>query len=98
MFNKLKQYKDIRGQAKNLQNQLSEESVTTSSNGISLTMDGNLKMTNLDIPADMLESSKKGKIEDAVKDAHDSAIKKIQRIMAMKMKEMGGMPNMPGMS
>ncbi len=98
MFNKLKQYKDIRGQAKNLQNQLSEESVTTSSNGISLTMDGNLKMTNLDIPADMLESSKKGKIEDAVKDAHDSAIKKIQRIMAMKMKEMGGMPNMPGIS
>ena len=61
-------------------------------------MDGNLKMTNLDIPADMLESSKKGKIEDAVKDAHDSAIKKIQRIMAMKMKEMGGMPNMPGIS
>ena len=98
MFNKLKQYEDIRGQAKDLQNQLSEESVTTSSNGISLTMDGNLKMTNLDIPADMLESSKKGKIEDAVKDAHDSAIKKIQRIMAMKMKEMGGMPNMPGMS
>ena len=98
MFNKLKQFKDIRDQAKDLQNKLAEESVSVSNNGVNLTMDGNLKITKLDIEASLLSPEKKNKLESALKDAHEDAMKKIQRIMAMKMREMGGLPNIPGLS
>lgn len=98
MFNKLKQFKDMRDQAKDLQNKLADESVTTSSSGVSLTMDGNLVLKDLNIPDDLLSPDKKNKLTNAIKDAHSDAMKKIQRIMAMKMKEMGGLPNIPGLS
>lgn len=96
MFNKLKQFKDLRDQAKNLQNTLSQESVTINSSGVSLTMDGNLTIKTLDISIDLLNPEKKNKLENAIKDAHADALKKMQRIMAMKMKEMGGLPQIPG--
>ena len=98
MFNKLKQFKDMRGQAKDLQNQLSEESTTTKSGGVSLTMDGNLDIKNIDISDDLLNTDKKSKLEKSIIDAYDDAKKKMQRTMAMKMKEMGGFPGMPGLS
>jgi len=98
MFNKLKQFKDMRNQAKDLQSKLADESVTTSSSGVSLTMDGNLILKDLNIPDDLLSPDKKNKLINAIKDAHSDAMKKIQRIMAMKMKEMGGLPNIPGLS
>ncbi|MFZ2190257.1 MAG: YbaB/EbfC family nucleoid-associated protein [Candidatus Magasanikiibacteriota bacterium] len=98
MFNKLKQFKDMRNQAKDLQSKLADESVTTSSSGVSLTMDGNLVLKDLNIPDDLLSPDKKNKLISAIKDAHSDAMKKIQRIMAMKMKEMGGLPNIPGLS
>ncbi|HBU06772.1 MAG TPA: nucleoid-associated protein, YbaB/EbfC family [Candidatus Magasanikbacteria bacterium] len=98
MFNKLKQFKDMRNQAKDLQSKLADESVTTSSSGVSLTMDGNLILKDLNIPDDLLSPDKKNKLISAIKDAHSDAMKKIQRIMAMKMKEMGGLPNIPGLS
>lgn len=96
MFNKLKQFKDLRSQAKDMQSKLAEESVTVKSSGVSLTMDGNFTLTDVSIDDDMM--SKKDKLTKALKDAHADAIKKIQRVMAMKMKEMGGMPNIPGLS
>ena len=98
MFNKLKQFKDLRDQGKALQSKLSQESVTSTSAGVSLTLDGNLTMTGLVIPTDLLSPDKKAKLESAIKDAHGDAIKKIQRIMAVKMKEMGGLPNIPGLN
>ena len=98
MFNKLKQFKDIRSQAKDLQNKLSEESVSINNNGVTLTMDGNLKIIKLNIDQSLLAPEKKNKLETAIKDAYEDAMKKIQRIMAMKMKEMGGLPNIPGLS
>ena len=98
MFNKLKQFKDMRGQAKDLQNQLSEESTTTKSGGVSLTMDGNLDIKNIDISDDLLNTDKKSKLEKSIIDAYDDAKKKMQRTMAMKMKEMGGFPDIPGLS
>lgn len=98
MFNKLKQFKDLRDQAKNLQQKLGAESVTTTANGVSITMDGNLAMTNLSIDTGLLAPEKKEKLEQAIRDAHAEAIKKIQRIMALKMKEMGGLPNIPGLT
>lgn len=100
MFNKLKQFKDLRDQAKHMQDMLSAESVTTQAAGgsVVLTMDGNLTMTGLAIDEALLSPDKKSKLESAIKEAHGDAVKKIQRVMAMKMKEMGGLPNIPGLS
>ena len=100
MFNKLKQFKDIRDQAKTLQSALAEETVTVKAAGdaVVLTMDGNMAITGLAIADELLSPSKKDKLQDAIKSAHKDAMKKMQRIMAMKMKEMGGFPNMPGLS
>ena len=100
MLTKLKQFKDIRSQAKKMQDALADESVTVRSAGdkVVLTMDGNLKLTGLAIDDELMEASKKDKLIDAVKSAHDDAQKKMQRIMASKMKEMGGLPDIPGLS
>lgn len=100
MLTKLKQFKDMRSQAKTMQSALADESVTVKEAGDSvvMTMDGNLKMTGLAIDEDLLSPDKKTKLENAIKSAHENAMKKMQRIMAMKMKEMGGLPNFPGLS
>ena len=98
MFNKLKQFRDLRSQGKKLQNTLSDEKTTVSSGGVSLTMDGNLRIINLDIPTDLLNPDKKEKLQNAIKDAHDDAFKKMQKVMAMKVREMGGLPNIPGLN
>ncbi|OGH82940.1 MAG: hypothetical protein A2373_04705 [Candidatus Magasanikbacteria bacterium RIFOXYB1_FULL_40_15] len=100
MLNKLKQFRDLRTQAKEMQDTLGKESVTVKAAGdkIVMTMDGNLKMTGLAIDEELLAPDKKAKLQDAIKDAHSEAMKKMQRIMAMKMKEMGGLPNIPGLS
>ena len=100
MLNKLKQFKGLRDQAKELQSTLSKESVTVEAaqNKIVLTMDGNLSLTGLAIDEELLSPAKKEQLQDGIKKAHEEALKKIQRIMAMKMKEMGGLPNIPGLS
>lgn len=100
MFNKLKQFKDLRDQAKTLQDTLGKESVTVDAVGgkIKLTMNGNLALTNVTIDPELLTPDKKNKLEEGLKDAHADAMKKMQRIMATKMKEMGGLPNIPGLS
>lgn len=100
MFSKLKQFKDLRDQAKIMQDALSRESVTVKAAGdkIIMTMDGNLKMTALAIDDELMSPDKKEKLQNGIKDAYADAMKKIQRIMAEKMKEMGGMPNIPGLS
>lgn len=100
MFNKLKQFKDLRDQAKTLQDTLGKESVTVNAagNSVVLTMDGNLTLTGLAIGDDLLTPEKKEKLQNAIKEAHSDALKKMQRVMAMKMKEMGGLPNIPGLN
>ena len=100
MFNKLKQFKDLRHQAKDMQQTLAKEAITAKALGdkIILTLDGNLAMTALAIDPELLTADKKEKLEQGIKDAYSDALKKIQRIMAMKMKEMGGLPNIPGLT
>lgn len=96
MFSKLKQFKDLREQGKKLQGALEGESVTVKTLGdqITLTIDGNLGITNLIIDPATLSPDKKVKLENAIKDAHKDAMKKMQRIIAGKMQEMGGLPGM----
>jgi len=83
-----------------LQSALAEESITAEAVGgkIKLTMDGNLAVTKLDIDAEMLSPDKKERLESGICEAHSDALKKIQKVMALKMRDMGGMPNIPGIN
>ncbi len=90
MFNKLKQLKDLRSQAKQMQSALSGESITSEKNGIAITMDGNMSITKVNINPDLAKES----LETAIKDATNDAIKKTQKLMAKKMQEMGGFPGL----
>ena len=98
MFTKLKQYKDLRDQGKKLQEALGGESASANNFGstVTITMDGNMQITEVKIAPEMLVPEKKEKLESAIKDVHADVLKKIQRIMAGKMQEMGGF-NLPGM-
>jgi DNA-binding protein YbaB len=94
VFSKLKQFKDLREQGKKLQGALAGESATVNNSGVAITMDGNFQLTGVAIDEELLSPSKKAKLENAIKDAHADALKKMQRIMASKMQEMGGMENL----
>ncbi len=98
MFNKLKEVKDLRNQAKTLQNSLAQESVEVTNKDCSMTMDGNQKITKLDINEKYLEKSEKTKLEEIIIDLHEQATKKVQKIMMKKMREQGGFDNFPGMN
>lgn len=91
MFNKLKQFKDLRTQAKTLQNKLSAESETGSAvnDQIKVTFNGNQEITKVEIDPSILTSENKSKIENGIVEASNKALKKIQKVMAEKMKEMG---------
>lgn len=97
MFNKLKQFKDLRDQAKKMQNTLAQESATGSGawGKVKITMNGNMEITALEIEDEIMGN--KEKLKDAIKDAHKDAMKSVQKIMAKKMQEMGGFENFPGM-
>jgi nucleoid-associated protein EbfC len=89
MFNKLKQYKDLRSQAKTLQNMMSQQSVTLEKNGVNITINGNFEITSLKI----LEERNKEQLERNITDCVNEAIKKVQRVVAEKMQGMEGMPH-----
>lgn len=99
MFSKLKQFKDLRDQGKKLQEMLGHESVSVNSMGgkVVLTMDGNLAISGLAIDPEVINPDKKEKLENAIKEAHSEALKKMQRIIATKMQAMGGFPGLGGM-
>ena len=98
MFSKLKQFKDLRDQAKEMQNVLSEETVHADSAGgkIQVIMDGNQQVNGLDIDPSMLQPGRKDELTKALRDAFNNAIKKSQMAMAKKAKEMGKL-NLPGL-
>ena len=87
MFNKLKQVKDLRSQAKTMQNALAEKSVTIEKNGITILIDGNMEIKNITIPA----NANKADLEANLVSTINAAVKKVQRLMAEKMQQMGGL-------
>lgn len=91
MFNKLKQFKDLRDQAKKMQDILSKESAEGSAawGKVKITMNGNMEITKVEIDNEILAN--KEKLEEAIKDAHKDVMKRVQRIMAEKMQGMGGL-------
>ncbi|HRH32688.1 MAG TPA: YbaB/EbfC family nucleoid-associated protein [bacterium] len=87
MFEKLKQIKDLRSQAKTMQSVLATESVTAEKGGVTITLNGNLEITAVTIADGMT----KIQIEKATMDAVNEAIKKAQKVIAQKMQAMGGL-------
>ena len=98
MFNKLKQYKDLRDKAKQLQSSLAVEKVegTGGWGKVKVEMDGNQTVTNLTVADELLAPGQKDKLQSALKDALQDALRKAQRKMMDKMKGMGGF-DIPGM-
>lgn len=97
MFSKLKQYKDMAKQAKEMQGKLAQETANVEAAGgrVRMIIDGNQEILNCDIDTSLLAPEKKEELEKAVRDAANDAIKKSQRLMADSMKKAGlGMPGM----
>ena len=86
MFNKIKTIKDMRDQAKKMQNSLAE--ITAEGEAawgkIKVKIDGNQQILEVKIDDEMLKD--KIKLQDSIKEAVNDAVKKIQRQMAFKMK------------
>jgi DNA-binding protein YbaB len=87
MFHKLKHLRDLRSQAKTMQNALAQESVTVEKSGVKVVMNGNLEITSLTVNENLAKESLEGILKDCLNDA----VKKTQRIMATKIQEMGGL-------
>ena len=93
MFNKLKQYNDLRKQASGLKNAMADESVEVENSAVKIVMDGNQDIKSLEIKEDYMRPEKKKDLEKKIIDGIGDAIKKVQRKMAMKMQQMGGLDN-----
>ncbi|MFH1111567.1 MAG: YbaB/EbfC family nucleoid-associated protein [Patescibacteria group bacterium] len=93
MFSKLKQIKDMRQQAKSIQSTLSQEHVETAAawGKVKIQMNGNQEVENVAIDPAMLKPENKSGLEKGIKEAVNDAIKKVQRIMAGKIREQGGL-------
>lgn len=86
MLTKLKQFKDLRAQAKTMQSVLTKETAHGSGAGgkVNVVMDGTQKIMSLDIDVTLLSPDNKKKVEQGVIDAISGASKDIQKIMAKK--------------
>jgi len=87
LFSKLNQIKDLRQQAKELQNVLNAESVTVENNGLNLTMNGQQKITALSITPEFMQPGNEKRLASDIISLHNKATEKIQKILAEKAKE-----------
>lgn len=97
MFSKLKQIKDLRDQAKVLQDALGQERAESTVNNVTVVMNGNLEVLEVRIPPEMLNADRKDKLQSALKEAYNDTLKKVQKSMAVKMKDMGGLDFLKGL-
>jgi hypothetical protein len=99
MFSKLKQFKDLREQAKKIQNALGDVTVEGSAawGKVKVKMTAGQEVQSVSIDPELLGAGNQAKVESAVKDAVNDAVKKAQREMANTMKKTGGL-NLPGLS
>ncbi len=88
MFNKLKQFKDLRSQAKTMQSALSQETITEEKNGVKIVLNGNMEILELKLAEGLSKEAQ----EASLKSCFNSALKRAQRVMAKKLQDMGGIP------
>lgn len=91
MFHKLKQIKDMRAKAKRMQTALKDESTEAAGAGgkIKIKMSGNQEVLEVNIDPELIKIEEQKRLEDGVKEATNSAIKKAQKLMVQKMQKMG---------
>ncbi len=96
MFSKIKAVQDLRTQANTIKKALENELVEGQGGWgkVKIKMNGNQEVQSVEIADDILGD--KAKLESGVKEAVNDTIKKVQKVMASKMSEMGGF-NLPGM-
>lgn len=90
-FNKIKAIKDLRDQAKTMQSALAQEKIEIEHKGIKIAMDGNMNIVSFAVSDDLVRVERKKDLEAAIQAAFEECMKKVQRVMAEKMKEMGGL-------
>lgn len=98
MFSKLKQFKDLRQQAKQMQSQLSQESFTGEalSGRLKMTMDGTQKVLAVSVDPGLLNPDKQKTMEDGIKDLVENTLHQMQKSLSKKMR--AGELKMPDMS
>ncbi|MFA5936152.1 MAG: YbaB/EbfC family nucleoid-associated protein [Patescibacteria group bacterium] len=91
MFSKLKQFKDLRDKAKSIQSVLADERIEGSSGWgkVKIVMDGNQKVSSVTIDQELM--SDKTRLEGLVKEAVNDSVEKVQKVMASKLKDLGGL-------
>jgi len=96
MFSKIKQVQELRGQANQIKKALAEEMVEGAGGWgkLKIKMDGNQEVKNVEVDDELMKD--KSKLQSAIAEATNDAIKKAQKVMAQKMSQMGGF-NLPGM-
>ncbi len=90
MFSKLKQFKDLRSQAKLMQDALAQETVTEEKNGVKLVLNGNMEVISISLGEGLSKQAQ----EEALKTCFNDAVKRAQRLMAKKLQDMGGLPGL----
>lgn len=96
MFNKLKQIKDLREQAKNIQGKLSQEIVQVDSHWgkLKFSLNGNMEGLSLEIDPQLLDKNNHESLQKELLDLFNDGMKKMQRSVAQKMAKDGGLPNL----
>jgi len=87
MFNKLKQFKNLRSQAKNMQKKMEAESLEVEKGGIKITINGANEILELEIADELLKD--KEKLVNTIKSVFKDAVSKMQRQIAKKMLRKG---------
>lgn len=83
MFNKLKQFKDLRSQAKQIQNQMEEEVLEVSKDGITIKLNGANEILDMRIDDKLLQD--KDLLIKIIKNTFKEAMRDMQKRMAKKM-------------
>jgi len=94
MIGKLKQYNDLRKQANTIKNVMAEENIEVENKAVKIVMDGNQTIQSLTLKDEYIALDKKKDLEKYIQEAIADAIKKVQRKMAMKMQQMGGLDSL----
>jgi DNA-binding YbaB/EbfC family protein len=94
MFSKIKAIKNLRDQAKQMQNTLEQVTAEGSAGWgkVKIKMNGNQKVLSLEIADELLADKKK--LTETIIEAFADATKNLQKEMAGRMKEMGGVQEM----
>ena len=87
MFQKLKQFRELRHTAKRLQRELAEQRMTAEHNGITVEVDGNLDISRVDLPTGVGTEELQRRLPAAL----NHAIDKAQRVAAECIRKHGGL-------